>query len=524
VKSRTEWILVCLASAAVALITLAPYAWAARLVPDGTVFSGFLINPVDGYSYLAKMRQGLEGAWTFTLPYLDSGPGGAAVFVYYLFLGHIAGLLDTPLLSIYQGARLVNGFVMYVSVYALLTVVLPDRRPRWLAFALILAGSGLGWLGVAAGLEGTDLLVPESIPFVTVFTNPHFPLALALVALGAWMIVGDGHKWWRSAGALVVGGSLGMVLPFAIVPILVGGSFWIVWQSLGSRTGRDVLSGVIHQRSLLPLAALGLGALPWVGYDFWLVSKDPVFAAWNAQNQTPSPPPWDYVLGFGFVLIWALVAVWRSDVIHRPSGRFLVAWAAINGLALYIPFNLQRRFSLGLFVPLAALAGIGLARTLGAPGRRGGLTLALILLLSLPSNVLVVGAGLATAASGSPLVTETSGEAAAYAWLGDHAAHGAVVLSATETGIRLPAQAPVTVIAGHPFETPDFESRAETVQMVFGGETSDAAVSELLASWRVDYVFYGPYEKQLGPKPNWLADYEPVFQSGGVTVYSVGPA
>ena len=32
-------------------------------------FGGFFLYEQDGYSYLAKMRQGAQGAWDFHLPY-----------------------------------------------------------------------------------------------------------------------------------------------------------------------------------------------------------------------------------------------------------------------------------------------------------------------------------------------------------------------------------------------------------------------------------------------------------------------
>jgi hypothetical protein len=69
------------------LLTLLPYLWANAAAGSGHVFAGFLLNPLDGATYLAKMRQGWEGNWLFTLPFTaDPGPG-SFLFTYYLLLG-----------------------------------------------------------------------------------------------------------------------------------------------------------------------------------------------------------------------------------------------------------------------------------------------------------------------------------------------------------------------------------------------------------------------------------------------------
>ena len=73
-------------------VSCVPYliAWAAT--PSGYQFGGILVNPFDGYSYLAKMRQGWLGSWQFHLTYTPEPHEGAYVFLFYLALGHVAEL------------------------------------------------------------------------------------------------------------------------------------------------------------------------------------------------------------------------------------------------------------------------------------------------------------------------------------------------------------------------------------------------------------------------------------------------
>ena len=70
---------------AIALISV-PYLIAFIGGNEQWEFGGFLLNPIDGHSYLAKMQQGFRGNWKFVLPY-SSEPGTGA----YLFLFFISG-------------------------------------------------------------------------------------------------------------------------------------------------------------------------------------------------------------------------------------------------------------------------------------------------------------------------------------------------------------------------------------------------------------------------------------------------
>ena len=72
---------------------------------DTHVFGGFLLNPLDGNSYLAKMQQGASGSWRFTLPFTPEPGEGAYLFLFYLALGHLCRLtgaavdMDVPYLA-----------------------------------------------------------------------------------------------------------------------------------------------------------------------------------------------------------------------------------------------------------------------------------------------------------------------------------------------------------------------------------------------------------------------------------------
>jgi uncharacterized membrane protein len=199
-----------------------------------------------------------------------------------------------------------------------------------------------------------------------------------------------------------------------------------------------------------------------------------------------------------------------------------MTWLVVNAFLLYAPIDLQRRLALGLFFPLAALAALGL-QALGSGARLQRTAFLAVLILSIPSNLIVIGAGLAGVARDEPSLVMTEGEAAAYSWAAANLPRGSLVLAGPTSGNRLPAFADLRVIYGHPFETPDAEANLDLVRRLFTGAVPRTEALQTLEDLGVSYAFYGPEEQALG-SPSWLAGRDPVYRSAGTDIYRVtGP-
>jgi hypothetical protein len=506
--------LALLLSIGIPVLTLVPYLAAAYLAtPDR--FAGFLLNPVDGFSYLAKLRQGAEGAWLYQVPYgLQSGSGGA-VFIFYLLLGHIQHLLGLSPLQILAAARILGAAWMFWLCYRLLEGLLPSQTGRWMAFGLILFGSGLGWLGIAFGRLGTDLWVVESIPFLTALISVHFPFAVACLLLSVLAVSGRiSHGKWVCAAA---GFFLAAIYPFALIPLVIWLGAWLSLESvLAGREKQPAKSPPLDWASSLGLMA---GAAPWAIYDIWLVRANPVFAAFSQQNLTPSSPLIDTLIGYGSVLLLAAAAAILCRPDRTPDGRMLLVWSGVTGLLLFAPYDLQRRFALGLFIPLTCLAGSAFI----ALRQRSTLTSVLaaaLVLTAFPSNLVVLAASLSGVAQHQPMLVIPQGEAGAYAWLESHARIGEMVLAGPIAGLRIPAYTGLRVVYGHPFETPGAESASRLMESLFAWKGSADKGVEELRGRGIDWVFYGPDERALGA-PSWLGKLGAVYDSGGFALYTV---
>jgi hypothetical protein len=519
-KGKRDFLLAVLISVLVAALTLVPYILAARLGRAHGEFSGFLINPLDGFSYLAKMRQGQAGEWLFRLTYTNEPGRGALLFIYYIFLGHISRWLRLPLLAVYHGMRAVSAAGMLIVAYLLLRRLIVESRAVWIAFLLVLFGSGLGWLGMAFGLLANDLWVPEAIPFLTIYANAHFPLATLVFLGGVLTVIAErGIVAMRSCAALLCGLVLGAVLPFALLPLLAFLCFWLAWEAWQERRAGFRQLWSMHRTRWLPFIALLLGGLPWLGYDVWLSTTHRVLSLWSAQNQTLTPPLLETVLGYGFILLLAVVGVILARPDRSPEGRLLLFWVVLGFCLLYAPFSLQRRLSLGLFFPLAALAGVAVQR-LGEKLRRPTFLILLVLVLVIPSNLVVVGAGLWGVQKGEAALILCDGELAAYEWLAEHARPDAVILTGAESGNRLPAFALVRVIYGHPFETPHAEEALALIERLFAWSGPPEEALSLLQQHGVAYVLYGPEERALGT-PTWMPELVRLYSADAYEVYGV---
>jgi hypothetical protein len=91
-----------------------------------------------------------------------------------------------------------------------------------------------------------------------------------------------------------------------------------------------------------------------------------------------------------------------------------------------------------------------------------------------------------------------------------------VVLAGPDTGLYIPARTGLRVLYGHPFETVNAQAEREAVEGFFRGEKDPA---QFLPARRIEFIFYGPRERLLGPLPELPAGWRAVFAVGGVTVY-----
>ena len=501
-----------------ALLTSIPYLVAFARAGTEWEFTGFLFAVDDGNSYIAKMLSGTLGAWSFRTPYSTYPQGGLlGLFLPYLVLGKLAGgpELHLQLVVLFHLFRIVGTLLYVFAVYDFLAVFLARPEQRRLGTVLAVFGGGLGWLLVVVG-QGSlfgdlplDFYSPEGFGLLAVFGLPHLSAGRALTLWGfAALLDRDREPGLRTglkAGLLWL--AAGLFNPLApAIALLVSGLYLI---SRFIRPGVDSRTGSIRM-----FAAAGILPLPLVVYTTAAALIDPFFREWSAQNTILSPHPLHYLAAYGLYLPWAIRGGRRLIATGAVQARLPVIWVLVVPLLVYLPVNLQRRLTEGAFIALLVLFVRGL--DLERAGLRPALKQATVMLAAVPTTLLLLaGAGRAAWFPGSP-VFRSAGEAAAFAYLADHAPSGSVVLAPVAVGNALPAFAPVRVVIGHGPETIGFDRIRPDVEAFFERRLSEDAGGRLMDEHGVDYVFW--------PASGGTAidGFELVYDLEGVLIYQRG--
>jgi hypothetical protein len=487
-----------------------PYLVAFQAAGTSYEFGGFLVNPIDGHTYLAKMIQGASGTWRFTLPYTAEPGVGAYINLYYLALGHVAALTGLSNLLVYHAARLAGTFFMLYSIYRFIWSNLEEDHERRFAFLLAALGSGLGWLAALFGGFTADFWVAEAYPFLSALTNPHFPLGLGLLL---WIMTPPSREGAREFPIFFWALAIGLISPFGLVLAL---------GVLGLLAGMSLINWVsvpwVLRRFLWVLFGGGWILL----YDYWAIVRDPILASWNAQNLTLSPTLMDLIISFSPALLLAGVGVWfwvrnRNGKISLPA-----LWLFVVLGLIYLPFNLQRRLLTGFYIPIVVVAAVGLSAITRDRKKWFGRAAAGVITISALTNLFILLAGVFGAQSHDPLLYITRDEAAAFTWITDSTAVDAIILASPSTGLWLPSQTGRRVIYGHPFETVDASQEKAAVEAFYRGDWTSGQMRDFLQNRAVEYVFIGPRERELGTVQG-LDDSSAVYQGQEVVIYAVQP-
>ncbi|MAS36149.1 MAG: hypothetical protein CL610_19240 [Anaerolineaceae bacterium] len=527
--TAAEWRWVTLVTVALVLLAFAPYG---LLILSGASvgdwqFMGVLHNSRDGATYLSKMMLGAQGSWLVQFLHTPEFHSGAFIQVIYPALGHLGALFGIPLLVLFHIARVVASVLMYLAIYQLAATVWMRVRTRRIFFVMASLGAGLGWLyAIVSGgrVDAPDLSIPEAFPLQSTFVNVHFPLAIACLAVLASILIevfrpgATDEPQLTNTGIIAVITSLALALlyPQALVPLggaLVLFAGWRWWRK------KQIVG-----RELLWLLVVVLPAVPVAIYYAAVVVYNPAMAEWSRQNVTSAPSPLVLAIGFAFPLMIALPGIYRA-VRHRESydDRFMLVWLLVMLVAIYLPTNIQRRFAVGMMLPLAyfatrALEAFWFQRLSNQRWRYRLLMVALpvmalthLFVLFIPTLPFLVNRpqdtqGLFLERDYIPVLS----------WLDARTDEADVVLASEVVSLWLPGWSGMRVVYGHPFETLQAETKQAQVEAWYTGEGD---CGQLLETFNVRYVIFGPEEARLGDAP-CLDSLQRVVRNGEVAVYS----
>ncbi|HEY6073059.1 MAG TPA: hypothetical protein VIV15_06595, partial [Anaerolineales bacterium] len=471
-------------------------------------FSGTFYDATDYAVHVAMLRAGMQGDWAYSFRFTTEPHSPQYIRLFYIALGQLNRILKFEPERLYHAARWFLGIAALMALYRLLGRIFPSQRSRWIAFFLIAAGSGLGFLERMFGwgpgqITPVDFWLIDAYMLFSLAIFPHFAFTLALMCAGITGYLDYLEKSdYRNLG-IVVGTALlvQLVNPIAYVSVdvmLFALTILGWWKNLR-----------ILWREAWALGFIALAQLPLLRYNFLLLNNDPLWSQFTAQNLTLSPAPVYYVWGFGLFWLFGLVGAALAFKKRDPIPLAAFAWLLSAFIFAYVPWAIQRRFLLGITIPFGILSAYALewisTRMNGMAGSVSRRVPALILLvvsfMSMTSIVLspayAVYLGSHPAASFYPHSLDP-----AFTWIAGNTQPDDFILGAENTGRLLAQKTGRRVYLGHAMETLHYSEKLEEVSAFYQGKLS----ADWLSGLPIEWIVYGPFEQQLAsdfqPDPN----------------------
>ena len=358
----------------------------------------------------------------------------------------------------------------------------------------------------------SDFWVAEAFPFLSMYTNPHFSIGLSLMILA--LMPDRKHSVISELG---LGVGLGIIQPFAVVIVLIVKAGILIIDRFEEK---ETAQRKINSGSFFPTMAFAFGGGGILVYQYWSILSDPVLALWNSQNITASPQIADLLISLSPTLILAAVGV--KSAWQKEKGKSLVIWAAVSLVLVLVPWNLQRRFLTGIYVPLVGLAVYGLIN-LGNKVRISFRTYAIVLLvLVIPTNIIVLVSGIQAAAGHDPKIFQDREIYSGLTWINENTSQDVLVLADNEIGLFIPSITGRRVIYGHPFETIHAEMEKQFLMNFLDENQNDLYYERNINERGVDVLFLvGDVSESL---ERWIntKKLKPEYENDLVQIFQVG--
>src|ERR1700682_5684212 len=356
-----DWRLPLITGLVLAAVTAVPYLYAYAVQPPGHVFMGFFYLGDDANTYLAKMRQGWEGSWEWQNRDTTESSPGSYLFMFWIVLGHLAALLNVPLIVMFHLARVAAAVALMAAAWSMIRHFIEDQAARKFAFFFLAVGLGMGYVIQALGqpmifghqTDTLDWRMPELTAFYSVLALPHFAWSGVFAAAGCALTFMAIQRGSLALGVLAGLAWLGQASIHPQMPILMGGATAMALVLRPAAPRGWIAAGV----------AFAIPA-PYILYSYLASVGNPEVQRWTFHSKNALPPE-SISLLFAIApqLLLALVGLPIALRQRRREDLFLVAWLVLLAAILYLPNpagDLRRRFLDGLYLPLVVLAAMGM--------------------------------------------------------------------------------------------------------------------------------------------------------------------
>ncbi len=448
------------------LATAVPYMLAWQAIPTGRVYSGVHFqNTGDWNVYYNVIEQVRQGRVTVANGFSTIDDRPVILMPVFLVAGLLARLTTLPTPLVFQLMRLaLLPLLIFVLAKACHRYATPGAW-HWSLLVFLFAG------GFGAAAELLDV-----VPFLSLFFSPHYVLGWVL---WCWILLllpdvrrgqGSSILFLAAAESLLL-----LTIPFA-------GVLGLALIGLGLTFLPLIPDG--RPPAWRPLLGVALLLMPVVAYQTVLMFSTGV-QSYLHQNVTATPSPLALAAGSGGVLAFALIGVRQ----WRQQPRLLLVLGAIGLLLSWLPLPFQQRFLFSVPLPLALLAGGGLATFDRVLARLPRLhpTASMVITGIIAFTVLSSAALTMTVKTimVSPQLAMSQDEAAVVWWVRASTPLSVHILSQYRLGNLIAGQTGRTVWLGHGIQTPAAGNKSTLVTALEAGRVAAPEIVDLLRTDRV---------------------------------------
>lgn len=500
-----------------------PYWYGQAAQTDTLLFRGAYFDEGDYAVHISMMRAGRMGDWTYEMRFTTEPHQPAFLRMFYIILGHVSKWIDLSAETTFELARWILGFAALFAIYRLSLRVFPQRSHARFAFALAAFGSGLGWLQLMAGvplepISPIDFWLIDAYVFFSLSLFPSFAFMLMLMtaALSLYLDYLQSPNWQRILwiSSLPIACQIVNPIAFAVIDAALAGATLFHWWK----------ERKINRAHFIALGVIAIAQIPLLAYNFIILSRYPIWSQFTTQNQTLSPPPSFYFWGFALFWPFAIFGAYHAIRSRSPAWGAILAWTLSGFILAYLPVFIQRRFLLGITIPLGLLAILGLSELLKALSKNQPRilkweSLIAITFISFASmSSIYLGFGSILYVQSHPRdIYYTRDFEAALTWLNENAAPNDFVISAAPSGLLIAQKTDLRVYIGHDMETLYFNNKEAIMETYY----KNTAPADWLEQTPVRWVIYGPYEQEISDKFLPGDSLQLAYENETVKVYEV---
>jgi hypothetical protein len=525
--TKKEIIALIVWSIFIIILSIIPYLIGASYCPPGMKFMYFIGNNFDQNSYIAWMKQAQEGNILFEDKFTTEPHPKVFFHPFFLFCGIFSSITGIDLLITYHLIRVIFTFILLILVYLFSSIFLSKIHYKLFFLMLISLSSGLGWLaphpllsplGNNYQIMSIDMWVSEAITFLIILTKPLFITALILM-ISIFILILKSYetkKVYLSVIAGILGAILGLIHPYDIITIYSVNIIYLIW-----------IRGNYKQiKSFIIFLIL---SLPAIIYEYIIFTFTPVFKEW-AKTFTLSPNPYSFIIGYGFIGLFAFIYIYYNWDKKSKKDIFLISWVFTVLLLSYFPIRFQRRLILGLHIPLTLLATNGIFKYV-IPWIKNkpffkkineAILLLIIFVLTIPTNIRYIIDDLYHTKTYYLNYNLYNEDVEALKWVDKNIPSSETVLASFVIGIYIPGWTGNKVYVGHYDQTINANEKLKRIRIFFNNETTINERINLIKESKARYIYYGPFERIVGtPNFDKMDFLKKIYQNEKVSIYKI---